>query len=59
MPYKIVHHQHSSLVSLINRNTGHIYAKSTTLTNANKQIQAIELHKKMKIKKFKKNKIFQ
>jgi hypothetical protein len=51
MPYKIVHHQHSSLVSLINRNTGHIYAKATTEAKAKKQIQAIELHKKMKMKK--------
>ena len=48
MPYKIIHHQHSHLVSLVNRNTGHIYATNTTLNKAKKQIQAIELHKKMK-----------
>ena len=48
MPYKLIHHQHSSLVSLINRNTGHVYAKATTEARAKKQIQAIELHKKMK-----------
>ena len=48
MPYKLIHHQHSSLVSFINRNTGHVYAKATTEARAKKQIQAIELHKKMK-----------
>ena len=50
MPYKLVHHQHSHLVSLVNRNTGHVYAKNTTEERAKKQIQAIELHKKRKEK---------
>ena len=30
MPYKLIKHQHSHLVSLVNRNTGHVYAKNTT-----------------------------
>jgi hypothetical protein len=48
MPYILKHRPHSHLVSLVNRDTGHIYAKATTESKARKQIQAIEINKRKK-----------
>ena len=31
MPYKLVHHQHSHLVDLVNKHSGKVYAYNTTL----------------------------
>lgn len=50
MPYRIIHHPHSHLVSLINTDNAKIYAKATSLERAKKQIQAIEINKKKKEK---------
>ena len=52
MPYKLVHHQHSHLVDLVNKHSGKVYAYNTTEERAKKQIQAIELHKNLNKHKY-------
>ena len=48
MPFVIKHNPHSHLVSLVNKNTGHVYSKATTQSKAHKQMSAIEINKKKK-----------